>query len=281
MATTTVIPAAQATRTVARSPLEWWHLLSLDAPTVAALWTGFTAATFHLALPWTAPAALALAVWMLYAADRISDARQQAEPLRERHHFHEQHAKPFAAAIGCAALALCVLLVLLPAALRTAWLLLAVPLLAYVAAVHVLHGRVPKEALVGVFFGSATLAPSLLEHRGLPPVLSATLFGVLCWLNCVFIARAEGAVQYTARGLTAWAVRNFPAACMVLASMALGAAACVPHALPRAGAILLSSLLLLALDRVRASTEALRLRALADAALLTPLLIWPLLPHLR
>lgn len=281
MATTSVIPAAQATRTVARSPLEWWHLLSLDAPTVAALWTAFTAASFHLALPWTAPAALAVAVWMLYAADRLSDARQQAEPLRERHRFHAQHARAFAIAIACAAFVLCVLITQLPQALRTAWLLLAVPLLAYVAAVHVLHGRVPKEALVGVFFGSATLAPSLLEHRGVTPLISAALFGVLCWLNCVFIARAEGAIHSAAHGLTAWAVRHFHTACMVLACMALCAAMLVPHALPRAGAILLSSLLLLALDRVRAATDAVRLRALADAALLTPLLIWPLLPHLR
>ena len=55
--------------------LTLWHLLSLDAPTVATLWTLFIARCSHLTLPWTALAAMFTAVWMIYAADRLLDAR--------------------------------------------------------------------------------------------------------------------------------------------------------------------------------------------------------------
>ena len=59
----------------ASGPLVLWHLLSLDAPTVAALWTWFIARANHIRLPLASPVAMALAVWMLYAADRLLDAR--------------------------------------------------------------------------------------------------------------------------------------------------------------------------------------------------------------
>jgi hypothetical protein len=56
-------------------PLALWHLLSLDAPTIAALWTWFIASANHIHLPIASTLAMALAVWMLYAADRLMDAR--------------------------------------------------------------------------------------------------------------------------------------------------------------------------------------------------------------
>ena len=73
------------TRTVLRTkPLELWHLLSLDAPTVAVLWTWFIAASVHIALPLTSLLAMGLVVWMLYAADRLLDARLLHGRLRTR-----------------------------------------------------------------------------------------------------------------------------------------------------------------------------------------------------
>ena len=57
------------------SPLALWHLLSLDAPTVAALWTWFLAASVHISLPATSIIAMTIAVWTLYAADRLLDTR--------------------------------------------------------------------------------------------------------------------------------------------------------------------------------------------------------------
>ena len=57
----------------AKSPLVLWHLLSLDAPTVAALWTWFIAEACHVHIPLLSTLAMAVAVWTLYAADRLLD----------------------------------------------------------------------------------------------------------------------------------------------------------------------------------------------------------------
>ena len=104
------------------SPLALWHLLSLDAPTVAALWTLFVARSVHLMLPWTAPAAMFLAVWMIYAADRLLDARGLASGswqtgkletgpvLEARHHFHDRQRSGFFSGITIASVALAALL---------------------------------------------------------------------------------------------------------------------------------------------------------------------------
>ena len=84
------------------SPLVLWHLLSLDAPTIAALWTWFIARVNYIHLPTSSILAMAVAVWMLYAADRLMDARlmdihlvqlqvNPAEDLEARHYFHHNH----------------------------------------------------------------------------------------------------------------------------------------------------------------------------------------------
>ena len=261
-----------------------WHLLSLDAPTVAAVWTTFLAYYFDVALPWTAPAALALAVWLVYAADRLHDARSGAEPLEERHHFHARHAQAFVVAMSVVAAVLAVLVVLLPQELRTAWMLLGLPMMGYVAAVHVLRVSVPKEAMVGVFFAAAAAMPALLAVHSPSVVVAGALFGVLCWLNCVFIARSEGA--NTVSGVTRWAVRRFrPAAALVL----LAALVVFFNFGDGALAVALGTALLMLLDasRLAAFEEStfrpsrVRIRALADAALLTPLMVLPLLRLLR
>src|SRR5215469_2732137 len=45
------------------NPLARWHLLSLDAPTVAAVWVWFVAASNQIHLPLVSALAMALAVW--------------------------------------------------------------------------------------------------------------------------------------------------------------------------------------------------------------------------
>jgi hypothetical protein len=256
-------------------PLTRWHLLSLDAPTVAALWVAF-AARGHVS--WVAPIALGVAVWILYAADRLADSAYPAEQLQERHRFHASHRRAFLVALVLAACVLCGLLIALPHGLRAAWMLLTLPLLGYVATVHVLRLRVPKEAMVGVFFAAATFLPSLLERDTAANALSAVLFGVLCWMNCVFIARKECAVE---RGTsTAWMARHFRSSAAAFAVVGSAIFAWVPQARAVALAVVLGFVFLLALDADE-RLSALHLRALADAVLLTPLLVWPLLPHLR
>src|SRR5580692_6919217 len=80
----------------APAPLRFWHLASLDAPTVAVVWSlGFAwAAGIHL--PAWVPALLALGTWTAYICDRILDAhgalrKGNVQSLRERHFFHWRH----------------------------------------------------------------------------------------------------------------------------------------------------------------------------------------------
>ena len=284
MATTTALAAVPEQRVTLHDPLALWHLLSLDAPTVAAVWTIFLAYYYDVALPWTAPAAVALAVWLIYATDRLQDARSGAEPLEERHQFHGRHARVFLIVVAMVTVVLTIIVILLPRELRTAWMLLGLPMMGYVAAVHVLRKRVPKESLVGVFFAAATCMPALLALRSTSVVVSGVLFGLLCWLNCVFIARSESAGSVT--GITRWAQRHFP-----LAAALLLIAALIVFVLFGDGAlaVALGAALLMVLDAVRLHDRRdaaclpsrVRVRALADAALLTPLLVMPLLRLLR
>jgi len=274
---TTAIVAPSTGRHSRRAPLEIWHLLSLDAPTVAAVWAVFFAASFHVVLPWTAPLALALAVWIFYAADRLGDSQHEASSLEDRHRFHAQHALGFFVAIGFALPTVLVLLVELPHAVRIAWLLLVIPLIAYAAAVHWLKLRVPKEWMVGLFFATAIAAPCLLHEDKVAEWLCAAAFGILCWLNCVRIARAESAATDPA---TAWAVEHFRSITLAFALANAAIALFLPPARGVALALVAAALLLRGLDRLEPRVSAVRMRALADAALLTPLLLWPLLRYL-
>jgi len=274
---TTAIAARSAERHTL-APLEMWHLLSLDAPSVAALWTIFLADAVHAPLPWTAPLALALAVWIFYAADRMSDARGASSDLEERHRFHARHRHGFLIAISFAVPFLAALVISLPTEIRTAWLLLVLPLCGYAAAVHWLKLRVPKEMIVGLFFASAVAAPSILQAPDPMQATVAVAFGVLCWLNCVGIARAERAA--TGR-VTGWLVQNFRAVTVTFAVAVLLSATMLEQARDALLAVAVAAALLHLLDHLEPHLSPLRTRALADAALLTPILLWPMLPHIR
>lgn len=276
MATTAIVARSAERRPLA--PLEMWHLLSLDAPTVAALWTIFLADTVHAKLPWTAPLALAVAVWIFYAADRLSDAQASSSELEERHRFHARHRRGFLMAIACAAPILAALLIALPTEIRTAWLLLVLPLCGYAAAVHWLKLRIPKEMMVGLFFAAAVAAPCILQEPGPVQGMVTVAFGMLCWLNCVGIARAERAA--TGR-VTGWLVQNFRGVTLTFAVVACVLAIVLSQSRDALLAVAFASALLHLLDRMEGNLSPLRMRALADAALLTPVLLWPLLPHIR
>jgi hypothetical protein len=282
--------AAEPTGTYARdmpamrhSMLAMWHLLSLDAPCVAALWTVFIARVFRVALPWTAPLALAVAVWMLYVVDRLADAAA-GKAFEERHHFHQRHSGAFAVCwLACTPLLL-MLVLHLPHALRDGWLLLAIPLAAYVGAVHALRlGHVPKEPLIGLFFGMAVAMP-VISSGVLPDSLPAAIamFALLCWLNCAAISAWESSGSGHLDSLTEWLGRNF----LFASAIAMVASLCV--ALQRGPsrwtgvAVAASLVLLLSLHLLRGRMSSTHVRALADAALLTPLVVLSLLAwHLR
>ena len=190
-------------RTIA-SPLALWHLLSLDAPTVAALWTWFIARANHIRLPLASIAAMALAVWVLYAADRMLDARILDAPrglprhheLEARHYFHHRHRQAFLIGTAFAAATLAVLLTDLPAIAIRLYLLEGALLFMWFLILHGTHSahRLPKEIAVGLFFAAATFIPTVSREPfagsavlRLTLLPAALLFAALCSLNCLFI----------------------------------------------------------------------------------------------
>jgi len=295
----------------AASPLARWHLLSLDAPTVAALWTWFIARCCHVRLPLTAPAAMALAVWILYALDRLLDARlldargldaphaRLTSGLEARHLFHHRHRRAFAIGIALAAAALaCLLPTLDPTAIRlyliegallVAWFLVlhTTPsghrLPAHrLPAQHLPAQHLPKEIVVGLFFSAAVFIPTIAREPGLRPTLlpAAILFAALCSLNCLFIYawEHEGLDASLAHATTRLALARLPALAVaeVIATTAL--ALFKPGAAkPVLAACALAAALLLILHRNRRRLSRNHLRAAADLALLTPLLALPFL----
>ena len=284
--------------------LQLWHLLSLDAPTVAAVWVLFVAHAAGVALPWTAPLAMFVAVWMLYAADRLLDARSLADgrfspELEARHRFHFRHRRAFFAGIMAASVLLSILLHLLNprslhlyavlAALLASWLLLIHARAAPSAAAH----RLPKELAVGVFFPAAIFIPTVarapwLQAALLPPAL---LFSAVCTLNCLFLyAWEHPGERPLAHWTTRWAANRLPGLGTLAIVLSLAFAALNSH-MPRFAAPFGRSMaetvlaltcacsagLLLLLHGLRRRLSPLTLRACADLVLLTPLLGMPLL----
>ncbi len=274
--------------TQTNSALTLWHLLSLDAPTVAALWTYFLARCAGIALPWTAPAAMFVAVWMIYAADRLLDARAldtspaTAAELEERHRFHHRHRRLFLPAL---ALAACALVYLLPRITPRALLLytlLATLLGTWLLFVHARghHGstprRLPKELAVGIFFSAAVFIPTVARAPWLQRALlvPAVLFAGVCALNCLFLYAWEHpkpqSSQPQAHWTTLWAVRHLPQLAVALFALGLVAATSTSSPKPPMLACALSTALLLMLHRGRGRLSAVTLRAAADAVLLPP-----------
>src|SRR4029077_12312684 len=66
------------------------NLLSLDAPIVALLWQLLFVRCFHGSLGMLPAALLALAVWLIYVADRTLDALRGCVE-QPRHEFYRRH----------------------------------------------------------------------------------------------------------------------------------------------------------------------------------------------
>ncbi len=252
-----------------------WHLLSLDAPTVAALWTWFVARCAGLALPWTVTAAMFVAVWLLYAADRLLDGRGEAREseLEARHRFHRAHRGRFAVAMGFGVAVLVPLLAAmarLPGSAFRSFVGLGALLAAWFGVIHLVRPlgslRGAKELAPGLFFGAAVFLPTLIRAPRLRPSLevAAIAFGLVCWLNCRLIDRWEHA------GVG----RGTPVLVAAVGVVSAALAAVLPGPMtPVLLAVSLAAAGLLALDRLRGRLERTTLRAAADLALLTPVIV--------
>jgi len=269
----------------AKSTLALWHLLSLDAPTVAALWTWFIARVCHIHLPLVALFAMAIAVWMLYVADRLLDVRGSDHgALEVRHYFHHRHRVAFLTGIAAASVLLAILLPRLPSEAIRLYLILGGLVFGYFIVIHATKSasRLPKEIAVGICFAAAVFIPTISRAPTLRPLLllPALLFAALCSLNCLFIYVWEHPTPgvQPPHPITNFALRYLIALTMTIIVVGTTAAifdASVPRFLYAATAISGASLLGLHLRRHQHRT--LTLRTAADLALLTPALLVPFL----
>ena len=224
-----------------------------------------------------------VAVWLLYAADRLLDASDgERAGLEARHFFHARHRTALLAGIVIAAAVLLPLILGIPEALFRFYAGAGLLLLAWFGVIHVLarsrSERLPKELAVGVFFSVAVFAPSWLAERAqfwrLAP--AAICFGLLCGLNClcIFAWEHEDAAQATAHVTTRVGVRLLrPLGAAILAASISGALLSPTELRPIWLALGLAAGLLLGLNAMRRSFDRTNLRAAADLVLLTPLLL--------
>lgn len=281
------------------APLRYWHLASLDAPTVAVVWGWAFAWVAHVRMAVWPLALLGLVVWAVYIGDRLLDARAglrhpPGHDLRERHHFHWRHRRvlaPLAVAAGAAAAWIVrsrVPLIALPQDSAVA-----VATLAYFSGVHARFklpapvGRVlavfgTRECQVGALFAAGCGLPAWSMYAAGDPVwnsptaparllaLPLMYFAALAWLNVRAITHWESGELRQNRlpiGLIG----------LGLAGSGLLLAVWTLPVQPRAAGLMAagaaSALLIGWLDRRREDIKPLTLRIAVDLVLLTPLLL--------
>jgi hypothetical protein len=273
--------------------LGWWHLLSLDAPTVAVVWLLAFAWTAGVTLPVWIPVVLACGTWGVYLLDRILDARSalkrnQWSLLRLRHMFHWRFHKvllplSIELIVGAFGLAMSAM----PATARVRNSLLMAAALGYFSGVHagslgVKMGRYVwiknlKEFFVGLIFTAACVLPTLARiHDGYAMILPVALFVALAWLNCHAIEVWESRTIDGIDSKSAWEERAVWVGALLLASFALGGAIYILHFDERFSVLELtacaSALLIATLHFYRQRFSQLVLRIAADLVLLTPLI---------
>ena len=302
----TDVPLRSAGERLGRNLLVMWHLLSLDAPTVATVWTIYIGSAEHMPFPVCVPVSMFAAVWVLYAADRLLDSRilnttswsprlarhphavLNGLGLEARHFFHHRHRRSLMVGIAASAVLLAgIVPELKPAAIRLD-LILGSLLFAYFVLIHVSGSahRLPKEISVGLFFSAAVFVPTVAGAPQLRLALLplAVLFAGLCCLNCLLIYRWEHAPEQTAKSLpephwlTRTALNHLSGIGLSLAAAGLALSATTHRTTPLP--VVLAVLLLMGLHRLRDRLAPLTLRAAADLVLLTPLPLL-LLRHLR
>jgi len=271
----------------ARAWLRYWHLASLDAPTVAVVWTLSFARTAGVRLPLWVSVLVALGTWCVYVGDRILDVTRALtsggiESLRERHFFHWRYRRVLIPGAGLAAVSVVgIIFSQMPATTREHDSVLALAALAYFSGVHAPGWRPKwilrlwsKEFLVGVLFTIGCALPTLTRVSGVMSgrhsvalVLAMSLFAGLAWLNCAAIDRWESGersrMALSGGSICAGSIMAAFACALFDPRISLLCAACGG-----------SALLLAWLDGKRERWTPLALRCAADLVLLTPIVCW-------
>jgi hypothetical protein len=278
-----------------RRVLSFWHLASLDAPTVAVVWGWAFAWAAHVRMAVWPFVLLGLVVWAVYIGDRLLDARvgfgnPPGHDLRERHYFHWRHRRLLAPLAGIAAVAAAwIVRCRVPAVALPQDSAVAVATLAYFSGVHS-RVKLPaaveralavfgyRECLVGALFAAGCVLPAWTmdpgENSASSPVrlllLPAAYFSVLAWLNVRAITHWESGEPMQRRLPMGRIAVVLAAAGVILAGWLL------PEQVRGAGLVTTgsaSALLIGWLDGRRAGFRPLTLRVAVDLVLLTPLLL--------
>ena len=238
---------------------------------MAAVWTWFVARASGVRLPWESFGAMFCAVWVLYAADRLLDARGTVG-LEARHLFHREHAREFRWGIAAGCMALALLLPRMSGVAVRMDVALGALLVAWFVVIHSGEKPLPKEFVVGIFFAAAVFVPTAARRPELRAelVLPATLFWAVCCLNCLFIFAWEH--EQTAR-MVGHRCTVVASRWVVWLGVGLAAGCLADGGSLVARAAGLSAGLLVVVHLARKRIERTTLRALADLVLLTPFLL--------
>jgi hypothetical protein len=260
----------------------WLNVLNLDAPLITVAWQWLFARTAGYALHPAEAGALFLAVWIVYAGDRVLDGfRLSVGPTTAaRHRFGQRHARALMVGIGLAGVVGAWLaLTHLPLGVLAAGAGLGALVVGYffwnqLAGTRFGRGWLKEVVVSLVFAGGAALVP-LVNAFSWAVLGEAVGFAVVCFANCLLIARLERE-RDVARGETSIALR-FGEGARPSLLVAGGLALVMLAVLVMAGftatgvSLLASAALIAAAPWVERRLGADGTCAWADLALLTPL----------
>lgn len=307
--TTQQSPVAKSDRGLGEVPWYLWpNLLSLDAVLVALVWLWCFSVYEHVPILGHTYLVLGLVVWLVYTFDRLLDA-VRLEDFRlatPRHRFAQRYFKPLASlCLIVLACAIWLVLFRLQRVLIYHGLVISMMVVLYFvlrcSPKTDLQILLPKEIFCGIVFAiGATYPVHALPNNFVAGVLTAELgvFALLCALNCTAISvwewREDAANDRGSTIVQTWPAvrRGYVKFAFLLAGVSawLGArgtgTATVGGGAEQAVVSSLSPILISAalsaalIGAISLSGETLSKnlrRVLADVALLTPLLIVPLL----
>jgi hypothetical protein len=276
-----VVGEPQVRASAAGAAIRWWlfpQVLSLDTAAIAACWQWLFARTFHVPVTSAVLFVTAACVWMIYAADHLLDVRHGAI-YSARHRFIARHSRAFVVTAVVVFTIAAIVASGFPLSIWRGAVELTTIVGIYLAVVHCGRENVrrwwPKEFAIAAVFavGSsiATWSSGLVNWRVWP---SITLFAAVCTLNCCAVDYWEWQtnrvlLRYPHRA-TRWVARHLrwcAAATIAVCSLVM---LLTPSVIILA--VLLSTLMLMAVAARHTSLSPELARLLADAALLTPLL---------
>jgi len=177
------------------------NVLSLDAPLVAIAWQDLTARQLNAPLSLSQRVVLGLTTWLVYAGDRLLDARPDlaSQSRLPRHRFAGRNRRKllFVWILGALMNVLLIPVAMPPAAWPAAIGLGTALVLYFVACERfpqTARQIIPREVVVSLFFVAAAMFfplarrwPESAESAGLAMLLGSTLY-MLAFTNCFAIA---------------------------------------------------------------------------------------------